>query len=500
MNMLFQLRSLSTVLKITIVSTLVVGVVMVFVAIGAYYFARTSLFAGMDARLSSHAEKVETELEEYLDNLRNTSLQLKVLRREEIGDLSTDGLQDLHVWVWDSAGKTIIADTIVSTEQSRSAHHRNVFILKRLDRDTACTVVLDSILFRAVEYRLFQETYDLPEHGAYTVAVMASEHETEQDIVRLRAILVVIVLIVPCITGIASYVAARNALRPITTMTNAATQMSARNLQKRLTLPEAKDEVYALAETLNSMLARLQSSFEAQQHFVADAAHELRTPLTSLRCELEFALQSVLGDVNAPQPAIAALIQYSLQEIARLERLTEHLLTLARLDATLPLHIESVRVDEVVIECVQRITPLATQQFITVDLFIDEALEVSADLLYLSRAIVNLAENAVAYATEHTTVSLQLQRSRRQLAALRAEEDVALLVITNVGEIADEDRERLFERFYRGQRERSKASGSGLGLAIAREIILRHGGVLSLETQHQTVVCTVMIPLQKFSA
>lgn len=499
MHTSFRLRNLSTVLKITIASTLVVGVVMVLIAIGAYYFARTSLFAGMDARLSSHAEKVETELEEYLGGLKNSSSPSHILRREEIGDLSTDGLQDLHVWVWDGTGQSIVADTIVSFEPLSPALNRTMFVLKLLHHDTVYTVALDSVVLHAAAYRLFQKTYRLGESGKYTIAVMASLQEIEQELIRFRGLLVVMVLVVPFITGLAAYVAARTALRPITTMTSAAAKMSAGNLRERLTLPEANDEVRALAETLNSMLARLQSSFEAQQHFVADAAHELRTPLTALRCELELALQTVRGEVNAPQPAIASPIQYSLKEITRLERLTEHLLTLARLDAALPLHIESVRVDEVVIECVQRITPLAAQKSITVDPFIDEALEVSADLLYLRRALVNLAENAVAYAPEHTTVAIQLHRSRRQLAESRAEEDVALLVITNAGEIAIEDRERIFERFYRGERERSKASGSGLGLAIAREIILRHGGALSLETQHQTVVCIVMLPLQKFS-
>ncbi|MBD1210569.1 MAG: HAMP domain-containing protein [Ignavibacteria bacterium] len=501
MSDIFRLRNLSTVLKITIASTLVVGVVMVLIAIGAYYFARMSLFSGIDARLSSHSEKVETELEEYLGGLKSTSSPLKIMRREEIGDLSTDGLQDLHVWVWNSAGQTVITDTITSFEPLSPTHNRNTFILKQLHHDTVCTVALDAAVFQAATYRLCQKTYRLGESGTYTVvltvAVMASLQETEQELMRFRGLLVVIVLVVPFITGLAAYYAARTALHPITTMTDAAARMSVGNLRERLRLPEAKDEVRSLAETFNSMLARLQTSFEAQQHFVADAAHELRTPLTALRCELELVLQTALDAGSVPQTSIFPKIEYSLKEISRLERLTEHLLTLARLDAALPLHVELVRVDEVVIECVQRIMPLATQKFITVDFFIEEALEMNADILYLRRALVNLAENAVVYAPEHTTVSMQLHRSRRQFAESRAEEEIALLVITNAGEIAVEDRERIFERFYRGERERSKANGSGLGLAIAREIIIRQGGVLSLETQHQTVVCTVMLPLQK---
>ncbi len=492
-----KIRTFSTAVKITLGSMLVVGVVMCIIGTGAYFFAQTSLIAALDARLSSHTEKVETELEEYLEDARHDSLPWHILRREDIGNLKTEGLHDVRMWVWDSLGKNIIS-TMIPAQQSVPQPSTDLFA--KFGHDTVCTVVIQSR-----SYRLVQQTYHFQQKGTYTIIVAAGLLESEAELFRFRVLLFVIVVGVTLITGLATYSAVRRAFQPIMAMTKAAARMSAVNLRERLRLPETKDEVHTLGATLNSMLARLQASFEAQQHFIADAAHELRTPLTALRCELELVSESISNDSKSNDskstpPNISGKISNALEEITRLERLTEHLLTLARLDAALPLRFESVRLDELLIECVQSITPIAAAKSVTIDFFIDEALEITADALYLRRALGNLAENAVLYAPEQTSISVCLYRTPQSLTGSplsesRPDEETATIVFSNAGEIADGERERLFERFYRGERERTKASGSGLGLAIAQEIITRHGGEITIETQNATVVCTVLLPL-----
>lgn len=508
MQVRFQIQILSTAVKITLGSMLVVGVVMCIIGTGAYFFAQTSLIAALDARLSSHTEKVETELEEYLDDARRDSPPWHIRQREDIGNLKTEGLHEVRMWVWDSLG-TVIISTPPSPQPSLPQQKETLFA--KFERDTVCTV---TILSR--HSRLVQQTYHFQQKGTYTILVAAGLIETETELFRFRVVLFIIVIGVTLITGLAAYTAVRRALQPIMTMTNAAAQMSAGNLQERLRLPETKDEVHTLGETLNSMLARLQGSFEAQQHFIADAAHELRTPLTALRCELELVSESlgndsirndsIRNDGKRTPPTIIGKISNALEEITRLERLTDHLLTLARLDAALPLRFESVRLDEMLIECVQSISPIAATKSVTIDFFIDEALEIIGDALYLRRALGNLAENAVLYAPEQSSISVSLYRSRPSLtdssktesrhdAEPHNDAETAEIIFCNAGEIADGERERLFERFYRGERERTKANGSGLGLAIAHEIITRHGGTVTIETQNATVVCTVLIPL-----
>lgn len=493
----FQIKHLSTAIKISLGSMLVVGIVMCVIGTGAYFFAQTSLIAALDARLSSHTEKVETELEEYLDDTRHDSLAWHIRQREDIGNLKTEGLYDVRIWVWDSLGNIIIS-TSPSPQQSLPQPSTTLFI--KFARDTVCTITI-----QPQSYRLMQETHRFQQKGTYTIIVAAGLVETEAELFRFRVLLIAIVIGVTLITGLASFSAVRRALQPIMTMTNAAARMSVGNLRERLRLPETKNEVHTLGETLNSMLSRLQTSFEAQQHFIADAAHELRTPLTALRCELEIVSESVSNDSKSTPQNIGGKISNALEEITRLERLTDHLLTLARLDAALPLRFESVRLDELLIECVRSITPIAAAKSVAIDFFIDEVLEITADTLYLRRALGNLAENAVMYAPEQTSITVSLYRITKSPTDLLASEystnaETAQIIFSNAGEIADGERERLFERFYRGERERTKASGSGLGLAIAQEIITRHGGVITIETHSATVICTVLLPLANLPA
>jgi signal transduction histidine kinase len=117
----------------------------------------------------------------------------------------------------------------------------------------------------------------------------------------------------------------------------------------------------------------------------------------------------------------------------------------------------------------------------------------------------NLAENAILYAPEQTSISVSLYRATKSLMGSpltesRHDAETTTIVFTNAGEIADGERERIFERFYRGERERTTANGSGLGLAIAQEIITRHGGTITIGTQNATVVCTVLLPLPNLPA
>lgn len=493
----FRIKNLSTAVKISLGSMLVVGIVMCIIGAGAYFFAQTSLIVALDARLSSHAEKVETELEEYLDDARRDSLAWHTRQRDDIGNLKTEGLYDVRMWVWDSLGNIIIS---TSPSPQQSLPQPSTALFTKFVRDTICTVTIQSR-----SYRLVQQTYHFQQKGTYTIIVAADLQESETELFRFRVVLIVLVIGVTLITGLAAYSAVRRALQPIMTMTNAAARMSAGNLRERLRLPETKNEVHTLGETLNSMLSRLQTSFEAQQHFIADAAHELRTPLTALRCELEIVSENAGNDSKSTPQNIGGKISNALEEITRLERLTEHLLTLARLDAALPLRFESVRLDELLIECVQSITPIAAAKSVTIDFFIDEVLEITADALYLRRALGNLAENAVIYAPEQTSIAVSLHRTTKSPVNSLASEsstnaETAQIIFSNAGEIADGERERLFERFYRGERERTKANGSGLGLAIAQEIITRHGGIITIETQSAAVICTVLLPLSNLPA
>jgi signal transduction histidine kinase len=209
------------------------------------------------------------------------------------------------------------------------------------------------------------------------------------------------------------------------------------------------------------MLERLERAFTAARQFSADAAHELRTPLTILRGELEVALAAA-----APDAAHRPALESCLEEVGRLSSLVEDLLFLARADAgAIPAPADPVDLAAVVTDAAPALEVLAARA--GVGLTIDPAearTRGSAPLLF--RVVFNLAENAIKHTPAGTRVAI----------ATRTEGDAAILEVRDDGPgVAPEDRERIFERFYRADPARERG-GAGLGLALTRAIVLTHRG------------------------
>lgn len=230
------------------------------------------------------------------------------------------------------------------------------------------------------------------------------------------------------------------------------------------------DEVRPLVDELNLLFGRVRSAFEAQKHFVADAAHELRSPLTALKLQAQ-ALRRADEDPAAREAGIARLNQ----GIDRAIRLVEQLLVLARAesggDATQD---GPVDLREVVRLAVADVLPQAQAAGIDLGLagtMTAQPVMVQGQAEALRILLRNLLDNAVKYTPAPGRVDVEL----------RAEDGQALLAVDDNGPgIAPEDRERVFDRFFRANGTQA-ATGSGLGLAIVQAIAQRHGAVLRLE-------------------
>ncbi|HSU34238.1 MAG TPA: HAMP domain-containing sensor histidine kinase [Propionibacteriaceae bacterium] len=227
----------------------------------------------------------------------------------------------------------------------------------------------------------------------------------------------------------------------------------------RLPVPVAADEIRALAITLNGMLDRLAAGRERQRSFVADAAHELRSPLASMRAQLEVAER--LGEGGSLPADLLA-------DVARLSGLVEDLLLLARSDADtrLPIQPSLVNGRDLLVE----VADGYAGQRVPVTVRPGPPVMIMADAEELRRAVDNLVANAVRHA--HTGVEL----------AADVDHDQALLWVTDDGPgVAEQDRQRVFERFTRLDDARARDSGgSGLGLAIVQELVRRAGGTVAL--------------------
>jgi signal transduction histidine kinase len=250
-------------------------------------------------------------------------------------------------------------------------------------------------------------------------------------------------------------------LSPIARITSVANEIQASNLARRIELAGPDDELRRLADTFDSMLDRLESAFVAQRQFLADVSHELRNPLAIIQSNLEVALRDAEASPASRGHAAAAISR----TIARMTRLTDDLLALARLE-----HAEHGReqVDlvELLHEGAGEFRAAAATRELSVELPLLGALVVSGERDLLKRAVANLLDNAVRLAPEASTIRL----------AAGSRIGWAWFAVADEGPGVDAaDRARIFGRFWR-RGGGSHGGGSGLGLAIVQQIAERHGG------------------------
>lgn len=312
------------------------------------------------------------------------------------------------------------------------------------------------------------------------VAIDLDEYGAHMRHVR-NAFLAVLPLALLLVAGGAWYIS-RRALRPIRKLTYTAERITAEGLDRRIPLEDEDVEFLRLVTVFNQMMDRLQKSFHQATRFSADAAHELKTPLAILQGELEQALQAA-EDGSREQQVYGDL----LGEVQRLKGITQKLLLLSRADSGgLTLHLKPVNLSEAVSMMAEDLQVLAPELAIHVD--VAPGVIVPADAELLGQILQNLIGNAIKYNRPGGSVGI----------ALAAVGEQARLAVANTGQgIPQEQRERVFERFFRVDRARSRSiEGVGLGLSLAREIAVAHHGDLVLaESRNDYTVFALTLPL-----
>jgi len=261
---------------------------------------------------------------------------------------------------------------------------------------------------------------------------------------------------------LAGWVLTGRTLRPVAQMADAADRITA-GAGGRLPIAVPDDELGRLGARFNALLDRLDDALVRQRRFLADAAHELRTPIARARGVGELAL----SPGGAPAGDRAALEQTQ-HELETMSHLVDELLELARTEASgMPTRLEPLFLDDLVAEAGRAFDAVARRRSQRIAVQVPEEVPLLGDAVALQRLVGILVDNALRYSPDGATVTL---RARREGAA-------GVLEVEDAGiGIPDEERARLFERFFRGARARQAApDGSGLGLAIAQAIAQRHG-------------------------
>jgi heavy metal sensor kinase len=304
----------------------------------------------------------------------------------------------------------------------------------------------------------------------YRVTLIAPLLHEDAELATVRKILLLVGGISVVATAIVSYGLARAALRPIEQIQETTASIGATRLHHRLPVNNPHDELGRLSLTINAMIERLETAFEKIRRFTADASHELRTPITVIRTEAEVAISETACS-NGQEQIFASIVE----ECDRMGRLTEQLLTLAREDASRPFECSAVNLTDVLRSVLETLAPLAESKHIHIKSEIAPALVVRGDPQKLRQVFVNLVENAIKYSSAE---------GRIHIAAARVDDEAEVVVEDEGIGIPAEHLPRIFERFYRVDKARSRdMGGTGLGLSIAEQIVAGHHGTITARSQ-----------------
>jgi two-component system sensor histidine kinase MprB len=422
-------RSLAS--RVTILTTLAVGLSVAFVAFAAFMTARMQMQSTLDQSLLDRAEKVATY-----------DVPLDV----EVPSWAL-GAADIRILYFTSAGNYRTFDDFPALRLGQP----ELEVATGSSPRSVRTIVADD----GERYRVVT----VPARDPGQALVLAQSLEPQQrTLAKLGVVMLLFGLAGVIGAAAAGWAVARNGLRPVRRLT-AAVEAIAETEDLRPLPVEGDDEIARLATAFNKMLVALAASRDRQRQLVADAGHELRTPLTSLRTNLDLLTQA---GPDLPEAARAELLADVRAQIEELTTLIGDLVELARDDPT-PAAIETVHLDDIVERALVRARRRAPGVTFEADI---EPWSVVGEPTALERAVMNLLDNAAKWSPPDGTVRVRLA-------------DGVLTVDDEGRGIAEADRPHVFERFWRSEESRSMP-GSGLGLAIVAQVVDRHSGTVSV--------------------
>jgi heavy metal sensor kinase len=458
--------------RLTLWYTGVLALVLIVLSLLTYFIFWRSTLQRTDVSLSELSEAFLTTLDaEVKDQSGPNSLKLA-------GQVAiTEHRFRDHVFaIFDATGNMVVSsqdvppaapDTGSVTGRALSSHSFLVF----LDASSRTERLFGEVKGGEDGYRGFARHFSSA-GKTYTLVILQSLHAQQEMLEEITSTFAWVIPIAIVLASVGGYFLARKSLAPVVAMSSQAGRIGAANLHERLAVQNDRDELGHLALSFNSLLDRLSESFERQRRFMADASHELRTPVAILRGEAEVALSQQTRSPDEYRESLGVLHH----EAERLTHIVEDLFTLTRADAgQYPLQPRDFYLDELVGECVHSARTLALAKKISLNF--EEASEspIHADESLLRRMILNLLDNAIKYTSESGRVTVTCRR---------AGEEYVLSIMDTGGGIPAELQPRIFERFFRADKARSRAEndggGAGLGLSISRWIAEAHHGRLEL--------------------
>lgn len=458
--------------RLTLWYSLALGLVLIVLAVLTYVVYERNSWQRTDSNLEELADAFATTLHAELEDHWGPDA-VKQAARESMIEHHFQGT--VFTLVHENGNVVISSLDVFGADPIREQFDASYFGSEAFKGLVASSASLTPV-FRSLRARQGSlRGYARPVEAAgqrYTLVVLQSLHPQHEMLEDIRNTFLWAIPIALLLASVGGYLLARKSLAPVAAMAMQARGIGAANLHDRLAVLNPRDELGQLAVTFNQLLDRLEESFEWQKRFMADASHELRTPVAILHGETEVTLSRADRSPEEYRETLGILKD----ESQRLARIVEDLFTLTRADAgQYPLQLQSVYLDELAADVLRGARSLAAAKKITLSSAIEPELPIEADEALLRRMLLNLLDNAIKYTPEGGQISLECRK--------RGEEYALSVSDTGTG-IPAELQSRIFERFFRADKARSRAEGdsggAGLGLSIARWIAEAHHGRLEL--------------------
>ncbi len=331
--------------------------------------------------------------------------------------------------------------------------------------------------FRVYEYKMANE---IPEKEL-DIIMVATLDKFNDSLSQIKYILFIISPLLLLIAALIGYIITKRALAPVRHITQTAESITEKNLDERVPVSTAGDELTELARTLNDMIDRLQKAIRSQKRFIADASHDFRTPLTIIRLELE-----LLAEKNNLDGETSESVEKCIREVKMLSDMAENLLLLARADAhQLTLDKISIRLDELLLDIISGLNNIANVKNQIFNINIAEETICRSDAQLIRRMLTNALDNAIKYAPAKSTINVELKQNEGEI----------VIKIENEGKtLSANELDEIFSRFKRSDKSRT-TKGFGLGLPIIKTIAEAHGGRIEFQSRNGMNTLLIYLPL-----
>lgn len=475
-------------------ATLVAATLMAFGG-SAYWFTRSTLEENLDLSLRNEIEWVSTFIEPKARKIPLKRSALKELQQLRQSKPQEETEPELHEEAIDEIWNQIYRHTLLSPRKQ---------LIQILDRNNDLLYVSLSLEkmrlhYEEIPYRSVKLVTTHTDDGRnIRLAVSQNDYvkiflaypleDLNQVLGNLFSTFLILAPLALAISVVGGWFLAHQSLKSVDTLTRAAREISAQNLNQRLPAHTVDDEIGRLTATFNEMIGRLQASFAQLKQFSADASHELRTPLTIIRGEIEIALRN-----KRLSRSISELLHSVHDEIVRLSSTVESLMSLVKSeDGRMVFEFETVPISRVVADIVEDARVLGAAKDIQVKVERLDPLVVEGDRNRLHQLFLNILDNAIKYTPDHGRINISLE-GQNGSAVVKIQD-------TGVG-IPLREQSKIFHRFYRvSRKEDPMITGSGLGLSIAKWIVEAHHGTIEVNSKPQKgSTFVVTLPLSKTS-